>query len=94
MRIFISNIDYQASEADLLKILTESGLEPKSIQIIRDKETGKSRGFGFAKLGSDQEGQLAIGALDGVCLNARKLNAKPARDGTAPRKAQLAATHR
>lgn len=88
MRVFISSIDYGAVEADLLKILSEHGLKPRSLNIIRDRKTKSSRGFAFAQFDSAGEAQQAIAALDGVYLNNRRLNATKALDGERPREKQ------
>lgn len=87
MRIFISNIEYDSTENDLLQILRESECQlPKSVRIVRDPE-GNSRGFGFAHFDNERAALQAIKALDGVHLNGRRLNATQARDDRpAPRR--------
>jgi cold-inducible RNA-binding protein len=71
MRLFVANIDYEAEETDLNSLFLEKGFFPAEVRIVRDRQTGSSRGFGFVKLGED--GQAAIQALNGVKFLGRAL---------------------
>ena len=81
MNIFVSNINYATQEHELQDLFSEFG-EVSSAKIITDKETGRSRGFGFVEMG-DEEGKQAIEALNGRELDGKELNvseAKPKED--------------
>lgn len=78
-KIYIGNLEYSITEEDLTEILKEKGFEAKDIKIIRDKFTGRSKGFGFAEFENDEQVQKAIDSLDGHELKARKLKVSKAR---------------
>ncbi len=78
-KIYIGNIDYDVTEEDLREILKEKGVEAKDIKIIKDKFTGRSKGFGFAEFENDEQIQKAIDSLDGEELKSRKLKVSQAR---------------
>ena len=78
-KIYIGNLDYSVTEEDLQKVLEEKKLEVKELKIIRDKFTGRSKGFGFAEFENDEQVQKAIDSLDGHELNSRKLKVSKAR---------------
>ena len=59
MNIYISGLSYGTTDADLNELFSEYG-EISSAKIISDRETGRSRGFGFVEMTSDTEGQKAI----------------------------------
>ena len=64
MNIYISGLSFGTSDADLNELFTEYG-EVSSAKIISDRETGRSRGFGFVEMG-DEAGQKAIDELNGA----------------------------
>lgn len=72
-KIYIGNVEYSVTEEELQKILEEKGLEVKELKLVRDKFSGRSKGFGFAEFESDEAAQKAIEALDGQELKSRKL---------------------
>lgn len=81
MNIFVSNINYSTREESLQDLFSEFG-EVSSAKIITDRETGRSRGFGFVEM-SDEDGKNAIEALNGKELDGKELNvseAKPRED--------------
>ena len=65
MNIFVSNISFQVREQALSELFSQYG-EVTSVRIIKDKETKRSRGFGFVEMASDDDGQKAIDALNGT----------------------------
>jgi len=77
-KIYIGNIDYDVTEEELKEILKEKGFEAKDVNIIRDKFSGRSKGFGFAEFENDEQVQKAIEALDGQELKSRKLKVNKA----------------
>ena len=78
MNIYVGNISWGASEADLESAFGEYGAVD-SATIIKDHETGRSRGFGFVEMPDDSEGQSAIDALNGFMLDGRPLKVNQAR---------------
>lgn len=72
MNIYVGNLPYSASESDLEKIFGSYG-EVSSARIIREKHTGKSRGFGFVTMENAAEAQEAIAALNGKEMKGRNL---------------------
>jgi len=77
MNIFVSNINYATKEYELQDLFSEFG-EVSSAKIITDKETGRSRGFGFIEM-NDEEGQQAIDALNQKEFNGKVLNVSEAK---------------
>ncbi|WP_294296228.1 RNA-binding protein [uncultured Chryseobacterium sp.] len=77
MNIFVSNINYATKDYELQDLFSEFG-EVSSVKIITDKETGRSRGFGFVEM-EDAEGQQAIEALNQKDFNGKTLNVSEAK---------------
>ncbi|MEY8759988.1 RNA recognition motif domain-containing protein [Chryseobacterium tongliaoense] len=77
MNIFVSNINYATKEYELQDLFAEFG-EVSSAKIITDKETGRSRGFGFIEM-NDEEGQQAIDSLNQKEFNGKVLNVSEAK---------------
>ncbi len=77
MNIFVSNINYATKDYELQDLFSEFG-EVSSVKIITDKETGRSRGFGFVEM-EDAEGQQAIEALNQKEFNGKTLNVSEAK---------------
>lgn len=65
MSIYVGNLSYDVTEADLASAFSEYGTV-KRVQLPTDRETGRMRGFGFVEMSSDAEEQSAIEALDGA----------------------------
>ena len=78
MKIYAGNLSYETSEADLKQEFQAFG-EVTSVNIITDKFTGKSKGFGFVEMNSTTDGQAAIAALNGKMLGNRAINVNEAR---------------
>lgn len=87
MNIFVAGLSYQISEADLNELFEEYG-EVSSAKVITDRETGRSKGYGFVEM-ADEDGQRAIDELDGAEYDGRTLSVSVARpkreDGGRPR---------
>lgn len=77
MNIFVSNINYATKDYELQDLFSEFG-EVSSVKIITDKETGRSRGFGFIEM-EDAEGQQAVEALNQKEFNGKTLNVSEAK---------------
>ena len=79
MNIFVAKLSFDTREDDLRAAFEEFGAVD-SCKIIMDKFTGKSKGFGFVEMGSDDEGNAAISALDNTELDGRDIVVKVAED--------------
>jgi RNA recognition motif-containing protein len=80
--IYVGNLVWDASSDDLLALFQEHGAVARA-QVITDRETGRSRGFGFVEMANDDEAQKAVDALNGVDFKGRPLTvneAKPRED--------------
>lgn len=77
MNIFVANINFRTKKEDLSAAFGEFG-EVTSVKIIRDRETGRSKGFGFVEMANDDEGQRAIEGMNGRMLDDRELVVKAA----------------
>jgi RNA recognition motif-containing protein len=78
MNIFVARLDYSVQE-DELKDAFEAYGEVSSVKIIMDRETGRSKGFGFVEMDNDGDGNNAIEALDGASIKGREIAVKEAR---------------
>ena len=81
-KLYVGNLSYDTTDSDLQGLFEEHGTV-ESAQVIKDRETGRSKGFGFVEMGSDQEAQAAINALNGKDMGGRALTvneAKPRED--------------
>jgi RNA recognition motif-containing protein len=63
-KLYVGNLSYDVSDSELQQLFEQFGTV-QSAQVIMDRDTGRSKGFGFVEMGSDQEAQAAIAALDG-----------------------------
>jgi RNA recognition motif-containing protein len=77
-KLYVGNLAYGVTDSDLEQIFSPHGTV-QSAQVIIDRDTGRSKGFGFVEMGSDQEAQTAIQALDGKELEGRALKVNEAR---------------
>lgn len=77
-RLYVANLSYQTSESELEEVFQQCGTV-SSVQIVMDRETNRSRGFGFITMGSDAEAQAAIERLNGQELGGRQLRVSEAR---------------
>jgi RNA recognition motif-containing protein len=78
MSIYIGNLPYQVTEADISETFGEYGTV-KRVQLPTDRETGRMRGFGFVEMSSDNEETAAIEALDGAEWMGRDLKVNKAK---------------
>lgn len=78
MKIYVGNLSYETSEKDLQEEFGAFG-ETVSVEIIKDKYSGQSRGFAFVEMSDDKAAQAAIDALNNKELKGRKLNVNEAR---------------
>ena len=86
MNIFIAGLSYNMSEAELGDLFAEYG-EVVSVKIIMDRETGRSKGYGFVEMAEDEAGNKAIEALNEVEMDGKTLSVSVARPKSdAPRR--------
>jgi len=81
MNIYVGNLSRQATEDDLRQAFEALG-QVESVNIIKDKFSGESRGFGFVEMPSNDEAQKAIEQLNGTDLMGRSINVNQARPRT------------
>lgn len=77
-KLYVGNLSYGVDKNDLQQMFSAHGTVT-SAQVITDRETGRSKGFGFVEMGSDQEAQAAIAALNGKDVDGRALTVNEAR---------------
>ena len=80
-KLYVGNLAYGVSDSDLQQLFEPHGTV-QSAQVIMDRDTGRSKGFGFVEMGSDQEAQTAIAALNGKEVDGRSLTVNEARPRT------------
>lgn len=76
--IFVGNLSFNTSEDELRQLFEPYG-QVDRVSILTDRETGRSRGFGFVEMASDEEGEKAIAGLNGSQIGGRTLNVNEAR---------------
>jgi len=77
-KLYVGNMGYDVSSSDLEQLFTPHGTV-QSAEVINDRTTGRSKGFGFVEMGSDQEAQAAIAALNGKDHGGRALTVNEAK---------------
>ena len=77
-KLYVGNLTFETTAGDLEQLFGAHGTV-QSAQVIMDRDTGRSKGFGFVEMGSDQEAQAAIAALSGQEVNGRPLTVNEAR---------------
>jgi RNA recognition motif-containing protein len=77
-RLYVGNLTYGVNDADLQQLFGQHGTV-SSAQVVMDRDTGRSKGFGFVEMSSDQEAQAAIQALNGKEHEGRALTVNEAR---------------
>jgi RNA recognition motif-containing protein len=78
MKLYVGNLSFETSEADLQDIFEQFGIVRES-RVINDRETGRSRGFAFVTMGNDAEGRAAIATLNGKQFGGRTITVNEAR---------------
>jgi RNA recognition motif-containing protein len=78
MNIYVGNLSYNTTEQDLREAFGRFG-EVTSAAVIKDRETGRSKGFGFVEMSSDDEANEAMEAMNGADLMGRQLRVNEAR---------------
>ena len=80
-KLYVGNLPYDTAEQDLQSLFASAGTVD-SVNVIRDKATGRARGFAFVEMGSDEEAQAAITQFNDYQLGGRNLTVNEARPKT------------
>jgi RNA recognition motif-containing protein len=80
-RLYVGNLAYSTSDSELQQMFEAHGTV-NSAQVIMDRDTGRSKGFGFVEMSNDSEAQAAIQALHGAEIGGRTLTVNEARPKT------------
>ena len=79
MKLFVGNLPYSATEADITDFFTQAGVTVDSVNVMRDRFTGEARGFGFVEINDDTAANRAIEACNGRDLMGRAMVVNEAR---------------
>lgn len=85
-KLYIGNLPYSATDNDLQQLFSQAGVV-ESAKVISDRDTGRSKGFGFVEMSTDAEAAEAIKKLDGSTMDGRKIAVNEARP-QAPRESR------
>ncbi len=77
-RLYVAGLPYSANESTVRTLFQNHGLNPVEVHVVRDRESGRGKGFGFVSMGSQSEATQAIGALNGSLVEGRSLILAPA----------------
>ena len=77
-KLYVGNLSYSVTSSELESLFSSHGTV-QSAEVIADRDTGRSKGFGFVEMGSDEEAQAAISALDGQINGERALKVNEAK---------------
>ena len=78
MKLYVGNLSFQTSSEDLQQLFAQAGTV-ESVAVIEDRDTGRSRGFGFVEMSSKEEGSAAIQQFDGREVGGRALKVNEAK---------------
>jgi RNA recognition motif-containing protein len=78
MKLYVGNLAFQTSSEELQQLFAQAGTV-ESASVIEDRDTGRSRGFGFVEMASKEEGDAAIAQFNGKEFNGRNLTVNEAR---------------
>ena len=78
MKLYVGNLSFQTSSDDLQQLFAQAGTVESS-SVVEDRETGRSRGFGFVEMSSNEEGAAAIAQFNGKEVNGRSLTVNEAK---------------
>jgi len=78
MKLYVGNLSFQTSSEDLQQLFAQAGTV-ESASVVEDRDTGRSRGFGFVEMSSKEEGTAAIEKFNGQEMGGRALNVNEAK---------------
>ena len=79
-RLYVGNLPFSADEQQIRDLFSENGRTVSEVKLVTDRETGRPRGFGFVEMGSSEEADGAIRALNGHSLGGRPLTVNEAKE--------------
>ena len=79
MRLYVGGLPYQTTEHDLIDLFEQIG-QVTEVSVITDRDTGRSKGFGFVEMGDEQVARTAIERLNGTLLGGRTIMVNEARE--------------
>lgn len=79
MKLYVGNLPWSTADSDLESMFSEYG-QVQSASVITDRETGRSRGFGFVEMSDSEQGKKAMNELNGRQLESRELKVNEAND--------------
>ena len=80
-KLFIGSLPWSVDDAKLAEIFAQAG-NVVSAQVVKDRDTGRSRGFGFVEMSTEEEAQNAVKSLNGIDIEGRKIIVNIARPKT------------
>src|SRR5688572_8674310 len=80
-KLYVGNLPYETNEDDLQALFAEAGAV-ESVNVVRDRETGRARGFAFVEMATDQDAQAAVSQLHDRTFGGRRLTVNEARPQT------------
>src|SRR5215207_3389636 len=80
-KLYVGNIPYETNENDLEQLFAEAGAV-ESVNVVRDRETGRARGFAFVEMATDEAAQAAVSQLNDRSFGGRRLTVNEARPQT------------
>lgn len=83
-RLFIGNLPYHLTNDELDVVLSDAGHKASEVSVVKDRETGQGRGFGFAEFGSTAAAEAAKGTLQGLMVHGRPLRVDYATSNSRP----------
>jgi cold-inducible RNA-binding protein len=78
-KLYVGNLSFGMNDESLQQLFVEKGFQVSSARVITDRETGRSRGFGFVELGDRDDATKAIGEMNGLDVEGRQLQVNEAR---------------
>jgi RNA recognition motif-containing protein len=78
-KLYVGSLPYSITDESLLQLFSEKGYKPVSARVITDRDTGRSKGFGFVELGPQDDAARAIGEFNGMNIEGRALQVNEAR---------------
>ena len=79
-RLYVGNLPFSVDESALRSLFEQNERQVEEVKLVTDRETGRPRGFGFVEMGSSEDADKAIQALNGYEMDGRQLNVNEARE--------------
>ena len=79
-RLFVGNLSFSSTEDTISDAFEQAGFKPVSVNVLTDRDTGRSRGFGFVEMSTDEDAANAIQALDGQQVDGRAVRVNEAEE--------------